>query len=69
MPAEKRVSVFDISTPEQRAEYEELVNSPDERVTDTHDMPMATGAILRVVDHVNEPKPKAGEFVYTPPVC
>lgn len=69
MLTEKRVSVFDIALPEQRAEFEELVNSNETNVKDVHDMPMATGAILRVVDYVHKEKPKLGEFAYIPPVC
>jgi hypothetical protein len=69
MTAQRRVDVFDIATPEQRAEYEELVNNPDHRISDTRDMPMATGAILRIVDHIEDPKPRPGEFNYVPPIC
>jgi len=71
MPKQKtvrRVQAYDLTTPEGREDYENLVEDANVKVTKEMEFPMGgTGAVVRVIDY-KESTPDSESFPYEKPI-
>jgi hypothetical protein len=63
-----RVEIFDLTLPDDRQAYEDLKNDDQISIVSQQEFAIGTGAVYRIVDCIERPKPK-GEFDYAPPIC
>lgn len=69
MTQERRVDTYDLTDIDSRAQYEDLINRPANKVLTEQTFPMGDGSVLRIVDYSSPSEVVAEKPAYLPPVC